>query len=96
MNRMERTSAAHLVKMTQPEEFDLVILSGGTGSTVDVCWRKQRRCRGRPQVHWRVLPQHCVPAQQEHHPQCFPVSMILAPTVMKIVFESYSGQNNPK
>ena len=30
MNRMESTSAAHLVKMTQPEEFDLVIL-GGTG-----------------------------------------------------------------
>jgi pyruvate/2-oxoglutarate dehydrogenase complex dihydrolipoamide dehydrogenase (E3) component len=34
MNRMESTSAAHLVKMTQPEEFDLVILGGGTGSTV--------------------------------------------------------------
>jgi hypothetical protein len=33
MNRMESTSAAHLVKMTQPEEFDLVILGGGTGST---------------------------------------------------------------
>jgi ribulose 1,5-bisphosphate synthetase/thiazole synthase len=34
MNRMESTSAAHLVKMTQSEEFDLVILGGGTGSTV--------------------------------------------------------------
>ena len=34
MNRMESTSAAHLVKMTQPEEFDLVILGGGTSSTV--------------------------------------------------------------
>jgi len=33
MNRMESTSAAHLVEMTQPEEFDLVILGGGTGST---------------------------------------------------------------
>jgi hypothetical protein len=33
MNRMESTSAAHLVKMTQPEEFDLVILRGGTGSS---------------------------------------------------------------
>jgi hypothetical protein len=31
MNRMESTSAAHLDKMTQPEEFDLVILGGGTG-----------------------------------------------------------------
>jgi molybdopterin biosynthesis enzyme MoaB len=34
MNRRESTSADHLVKMTQPEEFDLVILGGGTGSTV--------------------------------------------------------------
>ncbi len=34
MNRMKSTSPAHLVKMTQPEEFDLVILGGGTGSTI--------------------------------------------------------------
>ena len=34
MNRMESTSAAHLVKKSPPEEFDLVILGGGTGSTV--------------------------------------------------------------
>jgi hypothetical protein len=33
MNRMESTSAAHLVKLTQPEEFALVILGGGTGSS---------------------------------------------------------------
>jgi hypothetical protein len=33
MNRMESTPAAHLVKMTQPEEFDLMIFSGGTDST---------------------------------------------------------------
>jgi hypothetical protein len=33
MNRIESTSAAHLVKMTQPEEFVLVILGGGAGST---------------------------------------------------------------
>jgi hypothetical protein len=32
MNRMESMSAAHLVKMTQPEKFDLVILGGATGS----------------------------------------------------------------
>ena len=31
---MESTPAAHLVKKTQPEEFDLVILGGGTGSTI--------------------------------------------------------------
>jgi pyruvate/2-oxoglutarate dehydrogenase complex dihydrolipoamide dehydrogenase (E3) component len=34
MTRIESTSAAHLVKTTQPEEFDLVILGGGTGSTI--------------------------------------------------------------
>ena len=34
MTRVESSSAAHAVKMTQPEEFDLVILGGGTGSTV--------------------------------------------------------------
>jgi pyruvate/2-oxoglutarate dehydrogenase complex dihydrolipoamide dehydrogenase (E3) component len=34
MTRIESTSASHAVKMTQPEEFDLVILGGGTGSTI--------------------------------------------------------------
>ena len=35
MNRSESTSSAQLLlKKTQPEEFDLVILGGGTGSTV--------------------------------------------------------------
>jgi hypothetical protein len=33
MNRMESTSVAHLVKMTQLEKFDLVILGGVDGST---------------------------------------------------------------
>jgi pyruvate/2-oxoglutarate dehydrogenase complex dihydrolipoamide dehydrogenase (E3) component len=34
MTLIESTSAAHVVKTTQPEEFDLVILGGGTGSTI--------------------------------------------------------------
>lgn len=34
MTRIESASAGHTVKMTQPEEFDLVILGGGTGSTI--------------------------------------------------------------
>ena len=34
MTRIESTSAAQVAKMTQPEEFDLVILGGGTGSTI--------------------------------------------------------------
>src|SRR4030088_3369847 len=34
MNRTESTSSAQVLKKTQPEEFDLVILGGGTGSTI--------------------------------------------------------------
>ncbi len=33
MKRTESTSSAQAPKKTQPEEFDLVILGGGTGST---------------------------------------------------------------
>jgi pyruvate/2-oxoglutarate dehydrogenase complex dihydrolipoamide dehydrogenase (E3) component len=34
MTSIENTSSAHSVRSTQPEDFDLVILGGGTGSTV--------------------------------------------------------------
>src|SRR3989475_11005365 len=34
MRRTESTSSAQVLKKTQPEEFDLVILGGGTGSTI--------------------------------------------------------------
>src|SRR5712672_2062958 len=34
MKRTENTSSAQVPKETQPEEFDLVILGGGTGSTI--------------------------------------------------------------
>jgi pyruvate/2-oxoglutarate dehydrogenase complex dihydrolipoamide dehydrogenase (E3) component len=34
MKRTESTSSAQVLKKTQPEEFDLVILGGGTGSTL--------------------------------------------------------------
>ena len=34
MNALERVSSAQLLKETDPEEFDLVILGGGTGSTI--------------------------------------------------------------
>src|SRR5438132_11721087 len=34
MKRAESTSSPQVLKKTQPEEFDLVILGGGTGSTV--------------------------------------------------------------
>src|SRR4029077_12623380 len=34
MKRTESTSSPQVPKRTQPEEFDLVILGGGTGSTI--------------------------------------------------------------
>src|SRR5690349_24309774 len=34
MNTLEGVSSAQLLKKTDPEEFDLVILGGGTGSTI--------------------------------------------------------------
>src|SRR6266480_5131594 len=34
MKRTESISSAQVLKKTQPEEFDLVILGGGTGSTI--------------------------------------------------------------
>jgi pyruvate/2-oxoglutarate dehydrogenase complex dihydrolipoamide dehydrogenase (E3) component len=34
MKRTESTSSAQAIRKTQPEEFDLVILGGGTGSTI--------------------------------------------------------------
>src|SRR2546427_2054545 len=34
MRRTESTSSAQVLKKKQPEEFDLVILGGGTGSTI--------------------------------------------------------------
>jgi hypothetical protein len=72
MNRMESTSAAHLVKMTQPEEFDLVILGGGSGSSSPRL-RLLEKATASPvvdRIHWPLLPQRRVPTQQEHHPQC--------------------------
>jgi|SRR5437588_8875873 len=34
MKSTETSPSAHVVKIMQPEEFDLVILGGGTGSTI--------------------------------------------------------------
>jgi pyruvate/2-oxoglutarate dehydrogenase complex dihydrolipoamide dehydrogenase (E3) component len=34
MNRTESSTSAQALKKTQPEEFDVVILGGGTGSTI--------------------------------------------------------------
>ena len=34
MKSTETSPSAHVLKKSQPEEFDLVILGGGTGSTI--------------------------------------------------------------
>src|ERR1700688_3784766 len=34
MKSTETSPSAHVLKKTQPEEFDVVILGGGTGSTI--------------------------------------------------------------
>jgi hypothetical protein len=71
MMRTESTSSPQVLEKTQPEEFDLVILGGGTGSTI-AAWtfagEGKSRSR-RAQIHRRVMPEHRVPAEQEHHPQ---------------------------
>jgi hypothetical protein len=37
VKRTESTSSPRVLKKSQPEEFDLVILGGGTGSTIAAC-----------------------------------------------------------
>jgi hypothetical protein len=41
MKRTESTSSAQVLKKTQPEEFDLVILGGGTGSDLPPKFRER-------------------------------------------------------
>ena len=59
------------IKMTQPEEFDLVILGGGTGSTV-AAWTFAGEGNCVAVVDRKYIggscPQRRVLAQQEHHP----------------------------
>jgi hypothetical protein len=57
MKGTETPPSAH-VRKWQPEEFDLAILGGSTGSTV-AAWTlpaRQARRSGRSQVYWRLLP----------------------------------------
>jgi hypothetical protein len=71
MQSTSNSSSAKVFTKTQPEEFDLVILGGGTGSTI-AAWtfcrrRKARRCC-RSQIHWWIVSEHRLPAKQERHP----------------------------
>ena len=72
MSTLGSVSSAQLSKKTDTEEFVLVILDGGTGSTI-AAWTfaSERPGRGidRPQIYWRIVPEHRLHAQQEHHSQ---------------------------
>ncbi len=73
MNRSESTSAAQLLlKKTQPEEFDLVILGSGTGSTV-AAWTFAGEGKRVAVVDRKYIGGSCPNiaclAEQEHHPQ---------------------------
>jgi choline dehydrogenase-like flavoprotein len=72
MNRTESTSSAQVPKKAEPEECDLVILGGGTGSTI-AAWTftsegKQVAVAERKYIGGS-MPEHRVLAEQEHHPQ---------------------------
>jgi hypothetical protein len=45
------------------EQYDLVILGGGTGSTI-AAWTF---ASDRPKIHRRIVPEHRVPAQQKYY-----------------------------
>jgi hypothetical protein len=63
MKSTENTSSTQALKKTQPEEFDLVILGGGTGSTV-AAWtlgvenrqprRAERRAKLTIEFYWSI------------------------------------------
>jgi hypothetical protein len=54
MMRTESTSSVQVLKKTQPGKFDLVILGGGTGSTI-AAWTFAREGRLRlAKTLWRL------------------------------------------
>jgi len=68
MNSLENTLPSQSFKKPQPEEFDVVILGGGTGSTV-AAWTFAAEGkifivvdRKLSQIYWRLVPEHSMPA----------------------------------
>jgi ribulose 1,5-bisphosphate synthetase/thiazole synthase len=68
MKTTETSPSAHLLKNSQPEEYDLVILGGGTGSTV-AAWTFAGEGKRVAVVDRKYIGGSCVPAKQEHHSQ---------------------------
>ena len=60
----------HFVRPGNYEEAAGRIRSGdsrwrhGVDNRVDVCWRRKARRSHRAQIHWRIVPEHRVPAKQ--------------------------------
>ena len=72
MSTVESVSSAQLLKNTDPEEFDLVILGGGTGSTI-AAWtfagEGKRVALIDRNIYRRIVPEHRLFAHQEHYSQ---------------------------
>ncbi len=72
MKNTEASPSPDDVKKAQPEEFDIVILGGGTGATL-AAWtfasEGKRVANHRPQIYRRLVSEHRLPAEQEHHSQ---------------------------
>ena len=77
MNRSEasdsaRSSATNDQRSSNHEEYDLVVLGSGEGGKY-LAWTLAKQGKRvavvERRIHRRLVPEHRLPAQQEHHPQ---------------------------
>ena len=72
MNNPTNTSCVHTLTDSQVENFDLVILGGGTGATI-AAWTFAAEGMRVATIDRKyiggIVPKHRVPAQQEHYSQ---------------------------
>jgi len=60
---MNNVPSAQSSKKTDPEEYDLVILGGGTrinNRCLDLCQARTAFRSDRPQIPWWIVPEHCL------------------------------------
>jgi len=71
VNSTEKISSAQVLSKTQPEEFDVLILGGGTGSTV-AAWTFAGEGKRVAVIDRKYIggscPKYRVPPKQERHP----------------------------
>jgi hypothetical protein len=51
------------------QKGSLLFLARVLNRCVDFCRRRKAYRSRQAQIHWRIMPEHRVPAEQEHHPQ---------------------------